>query len=81
MQSQTVKYDWAAGECAHYAYHGTPTMLPRDTLKPYVRSGQSVVVLQAFTVPDDTHDEDVLPMFLVRFPDGYECELWADEMM
>jgi len=79
--TKVLKTDWVEGECAYYLYLNAPSMLPGDTIKPRLRDGQAVVVLTTFIEPDSTHDEEVLPMFLVRFPDGYECELWPEEMV
>lgn len=44
------------------------------------RNGQAVEVVGAITEPDAYHDEEVLPMYLVRFPDGFETEVWDDEL-
>jgi hypothetical protein len=77
----TLKEDWAVGEVAVYNCGCSPVKLPHDNFRSRERHGQDVVVLQSFTTSDSTHDAEVLPMFMVRFPDGYECELWADEMI
>src|SRR5664280_3906120 len=44
------------------------------------REGQEVTILHIFTEPDETLDEEVLPMVLVRFPDGFETEAWPEEL-
>lgn len=80
--TKVLKEDWVEGEVAVYDWwmNKAPEYFTGDIkAKPY--HGQTVVVLKAFTEPDATHDEEVLPMFLVRFPDGCEIELWADEMI
>jgi len=81
MSRRILREDWKAGDVTAYIYGGTPEVLPHDTLTPQDRNGSEVTIVTAFTEPDDTHDTEVLPMYLVRFSDGYECELWADELL
>jgi hypothetical protein len=45
------------------------------------RNGRAVTVLRTITEPDETHDEESLPMHAVRFRDGFETELWPDELI
>lgn len=44
------------------------------------RAGQKFEVVRAFTVADDEHDLEVLPMYLIRFEDGAEIEAWPEEI-
>lgn len=44
------------------------------------RNGHTVTVVKAISEPDAYHDEEVLPMYRVRFPDGFETEVWDDEL-
>lgn len=44
------------------------------------REGQEVTILWTITHPDATHDEEVLPMYVARFSDGHETELFPDEI-
>jgi hypothetical protein len=49
-----------------------------STLAP--RNGQTVVVVRLITEPDEDFDAEVLPMTVVRFPDGFEVACWDDEL-
>ncbi len=44
------------------------------------RNGQEVTVVRTITEPDATHDREVLPMLVIRFPDGLEIEAWPFEI-
>lgn len=44
------------------------------------RNGQAIAILRAIRHADDFHDYEVLPMYKVRFPDGFETEVWRDEI-
>lgn len=44
------------------------------------RNGQTVTVIDTLNEPDDYHDAEVLPMHRVRFADGFEVEVWGDEL-
>jgi hypothetical protein len=66
------------GYLAQYDYNGTRGMFPLypDLL---ARDGQTVAVLdrlEAFEVDE----EEVGPMFRVRWPDGYEYTVFRDEL-
>jgi hypothetical protein len=43
--------------------------------------GQPFTVVKMYAVPDETHDLEVLPMYRVRFPDGFETDAWPEEVM
>lgn len=43
------------------------------------RSGSSVLVLRALT-EKEVDINDVGPMYEVRFPDGYQCDAFEDEL-
>ena len=79
--ARVLKENWTAGQTTTYDPACSPEYLPNDTIRARMRRGQTITVLHSFTEPDSTHDPEVLPMFLVSFPDGYECELWSDEMV
>jgi hypothetical protein len=36
--------------------------------------------LEVIDKPDKDHDEEVLPMYLIRFEDGQEIEAWPEEI-
>lgn len=43
--------------------------------------GQEVTIKKVIDRPDNEHDEEVLPMFLVEFNDGDDdLEVWQDEL-
>lgn len=42
--------------------------------------GQPCEVVRAITEPDDRHDSECLPMFVIRFDDGTEIEAWPEEI-
>jgi len=44
------------------------------------RNGQQVEVVRAIRHADTFHDLEVLPMYVVRFPDGEQREVWCDEL-
>jgi hypothetical protein len=44
------------------------------------RNGQTVTIVRTISEPDATHDAEVLPMHVVRFPDGATAEVWPDEL-
>lgn len=44
------------------------------------RNGQPITVLRAIRHADNAHDLEVLPMFVIRFPDGEQTEAWRDEI-
>ena len=76
-----LKEDWVEGEVAVYNNGCSPSYLPNDKYTSTERRGQAVVVLEVIDEPSSEYDLEVLPMFKVRFPDGYQCVLWADEMI
>lgn len=59
-----------------FLLHTTATDLPA------VAPGTQVEYVRAITTPDADHDEEVLPMFVVRVPDdnSHPFEVWADEL-
>lgn len=44
------------------------------------RIGQSFELVRIVDQPDDSHDAEVLPMYVIRFPDGVEIEAWPEEV-
>ena len=44
------------------------------------RQDQPFDVLAKITEPDDEHDEEVLPMYRIRFADGFVTEAWPEEV-
>lgn len=44
------------------------------------RNGQAFEIIQEINIPDHDHDGEVLPMYVVRFPDGEEIEAWPEEL-
>lgn len=44
------------------------------------RDGQAFTVVRKITEPDDEHDEEVLPMYAIRFADGVEIDAWPEEV-
>lgn len=62
-----------------------PTFRLRETFQsPFDqfadRVGQPYTYLGAITEPDNGHDEEVLPMYRIRFADGVEIETWPEEI-
>jgi hypothetical protein len=51
---------------------------PFDQYKAH--EGQPFELVGMFDVPDDNHDAEVLPMFLIRMSDGLEIEAWPEEV-
>lgn len=45
------------------------------------RIGQPFTVLSVIDKPDEHHDEEVLPMYRIRFSDGFETEAWPEEVL
>lgn len=46
-----------------------------------IRNGQTLEIIRKIEEPDKTHDLEVLPMTVVKFKDGYQTELWDDEII
>lgn len=44
------------------------------------RNNQFCTVRRIINLPDEQHDEEVLPMYVVRFRDGREMEVWPEEL-
>jgi hypothetical protein len=44
------------------------------------RNGQPFQLVAGIFVADDQHDEEVLPMFKIKFADGEMIEAWPDEI-
>lgn len=44
------------------------------------RKGQAFKVIRKLTEPDDDHDEEVLPMYIIEFLDGVQIEAFPDEV-
>lgn len=45
------------------------------------RDGQKFTLIGVVDTPDERHDAEVLPMFKIRFEDGYETEAWPEEVL
>ena len=45
------------------------------------REGQTFTVVSVISEPDENHDEEVLPMYRIRFADGEEIEAWPEEVL
>ncbi len=45
------------------------------------REGQPFTVLRVIDQPDEAHDAEVLPMYVIRFTDGLEIEAWPEEVL
>lgn len=45
------------------------------------RAGQAFDVVRVITEADATHDDEVLPMYVIRFTDGTEIEAWPEEVL
>ena len=45
------------------------------------RNGHEFTVLRKIDKPDDTHDEEVLPMYEIQFKDGEIIEAWPEEVV
>ena len=43
-------------------------------------NGQHCEIVRSIIEPDDDHDAEVLPMRVIRFDDGFELEVWDDEL-
>lgn len=54
---------------------------PYEVNTPRDRNGQIVEILRVIVSPDESYDEDVLPMAEVRFPDGYEMSVYPEELV
>jgi hypothetical protein len=44
------------------------------------RRGQPFHVIGIIVETDDEHDEGMLPMFRIRFADGFEIDAWPEEV-
>lgn len=44
------------------------------------RDGQHFTLVRVIDKADDDHDEEVLPMYAIRFDDGTEIEAWPEEV-
>lgn len=44
------------------------------------RNGQKTRIVRHITEPEDGFDAEVLPMVEVRFGDGFQTEVWPDEL-
>lgn len=45
------------------------------------RNGQKARVVREITEPESGFDAEVLPMWEVRFGDGFQTEVWPDELV
>lgn len=44
------------------------------------RAGAAFTLVKKLVEPDERHDEECLPMYVIRFGDGAEIEAWPDEV-
>jgi hypothetical protein len=44
------------------------------------RNGQEFEHVHKIETPDSTHDEECLPMYVIRFKDGAVIEAWPEEV-
>lgn len=45
------------------------------------RNGQTCAIVRTITRADATHDQEVLPMHVIRFTDGFQMEAFAEEVI
>jgi hypothetical protein len=45
------------------------------------REGDRFIVLATIDTPDDRHDEEVLPMYVIQFGNGEVIEAWPEEVV
>lgn len=58
----------------HYRFKTTDSDLKH-------RNAQKVRIVRHITEPEDGFDAEVLPMVEVRFGDGFQTEVWPDELV
>lgn len=51
---------------------------PYDQFKH--RNGQSILVIREVAEDDPNYDVEVLPVYIVRFDDGFEIGAWPEEI-
>ena len=44
------------------------------------RNGQRFTLVRVIEKADAKHDQEVLPMYVIRFEDGVEIEAWPEEV-
>lgn len=44
------------------------------------RIGQEFEIIHRIDTPDSTHDEECLPMYVIKFSDGKVIEAWPEEV-
>ena len=44
------------------------------------RDGERFTFVRVVDTPDEHHDAEVLPMYVIRFDDGVEIEAWPEEV-
>lgn len=44
------------------------------------RNGQEFEHVRKIDEPDSSHDKECLPMYVIRFKDGFEIEAWPEEV-
>lgn len=45
------------------------------------RAGAAFTLVRKIVEPDEKHDEECLPMYVIQFDDGVEIEAWPDEVL
>jgi hypothetical protein len=59
-----------------------PKDLNSSHYTPYAsRDGQEITIVRKITEPEPGYDQEVLPMYLGRFPDGVEGGIFPDELV
>lgn len=44
------------------------------------REGEEFTIVRKITEPDENHDAEVLPVYIIRFADGEEITAWPEEV-
>ena len=61
-----------------------PVMTSRTFNTPFeqyrIHDGKTCTLVRTIVESDDDHDEESLPMHVVRFDDGTEIEAWPEEL-
>lgn len=57
----------------------TVTIKTHDSVLKHL-NGNTGEIVRVIDTPDDTHDAEVLPMFVVNLGDNGHTEFWRDEL-
>ena len=70
------------GDCTHEL---VPDSFAKEFRTPYEqyadRRGQAFTVERIIMEPGPDFDEEVLPMYAIRFPDGEKISAWPEEVL